>query len=364
MIRANHARVCCGVVILLLGLAPAGAAQVQTTAFTYQGRLTDGGAPVNGSYDLQFTLWDSLHGGTQQPQPAPPTLTKTAVDVRGGVFSVLLDFGVSAFPGADRFLEVGLRPGGTGGAFNILGPRQQVSPTPYAIRTLNATAADSLSAACVGCVTDSQINSVAASKLTGTLPASSVPSGSGNYIQNRSALTSQSASFNISGNGIIGGDLTVSGKINADVSGNFIQNRGIGQPRQNASFNISGKGYIGDDGFIGGNTFVNGNALQARNKGGWVKAMALVTGDAAIAICYNSQMADGGASTPGCGFKVRAPSLTFIDFGFQVNDRFISVTSAAFSGGVGGNVPVSADACCTPNEVRVKGPKPFYIFVF
>src|SRR5262249_10603181 len=30
----------------------------QTTAFTYQGRLNDGGNPANGSYDLQFSLYD------------------------------------------------------------------------------------------------------------------------------------------------------------------------------------------------------------------------------------------------------------------------------------------------------------------
>jgi hypothetical protein len=35
-------------------------AQAQTTSFTYQGRLTDGGTAANGNYDLQFTLFDSL----------------------------------------------------------------------------------------------------------------------------------------------------------------------------------------------------------------------------------------------------------------------------------------------------------------
>src|SRR2546425_1197233 len=128
------------IAVLLWG----GAAYAQTTSFTYQGRLTDGGAPANNNYDLQFTLWDSAVGGTQQPQASSATLTKTNVAVTGGVFSVLLDFGVSVFPGADRFLEIGVRPGGSAGAFTSLSPRQQISSTPYAIRTLNATAADSL----------------------------------------------------------------------------------------------------------------------------------------------------------------------------------------------------------------------------
>src|SRR5438132_4229193 len=130
MLRATHTRVRCAFVMLLLALACAGATKgQQTTAFTYQGRLTDAGSPANTNYDLQFTLWDSSVGGTQQPQPAPAALTKTNVAVTGGVFSVLLDFGVSAFPGADRFLEIGVKPAGRPDAFALLSSRQQLSLT-------------------------------------------------------------------------------------------------------------------------------------------------------------------------------------------------------------------------------------------
>src|SRR5438067_3903563 len=130
-------------------------AQTQTTSFTYQGRLTDAGAPANANYDLQFALFDSASGGTQ----ISSTLTRSSVSASGGIFTVQLDFGVSAFPGADRFLQIGVRPAG-GGTFTILSPRQQISSTPYAIRTLSATTADTLSSACLACVQDSQINSV------------------------------------------------------------------------------------------------------------------------------------------------------------------------------------------------------------
>jgi hypothetical protein len=34
------------------------------TAFTYQGRLTSGGAPVNGNCDAQFSLFDAASAGT------------------------------------------------------------------------------------------------------------------------------------------------------------------------------------------------------------------------------------------------------------------------------------------------------------
>src|SRR5262249_34910638 len=173
------------------------AVQAQTTAFTYQGKLSDGGNPANGSYDFQFALFDSLAGGT----PIGLTVTHAAVPVSGGVFAVQLDFGVDAFPGAERFLLISVRPAG-GGSFSTLSPRQQISSTPYAIRTLSATAADSLSNACVNCVQNSHINSIAGSKVTGAIPVAGVPAGSGNYIQN--ALTQQSnADFNIAGSGTL-----------------------------------------------------------------------------------------------------------------------------------------------------------------
>src|SRR5438128_5826334 len=124
---------------LLLTLS-AGAAFVQTTPFTYQGRLIAGGTAANGSYDLQFTLWDALSGGTQQPQPTPVTVTRNAVGVANGIFTVQLDFGAGAFPGADRYLEIGARPAG-GGACTILSPRQQITATPYAVRRLVASTA-------------------------------------------------------------------------------------------------------------------------------------------------------------------------------------------------------------------------------
>jgi hypothetical protein len=168
-------------VTLVLLLSAATAVAQQTTSFTYQGRLTDSGTAANGTYDFQFTLWDLLSGGTQQPQPTPVTVTQTSVAVSSGVFTVQLDFGASAFPGANRFLEIGARLSG-GGAFTILSPRQPITSTPYAIRSANASSADAVT-------------------------VSGVPGGSGNYIQN--ATTPQaSANFNISGNGTAGGTLS------------------------------------------------------------------------------------------------------------------------------------------------------------
>src|SRR5882672_2880684 len=73
----------------------------QTTAFTYQGKLTDTGNPANGSYDLQFKLFDTVTVGAGAQQGA--TFVRNPV-TSAGVFSVQLDFGASVFSGAARYL--------------------------------------------------------------------------------------------------------------------------------------------------------------------------------------------------------------------------------------------------------------------
>src|SRR5437870_7103187 len=95
-------------------------AAAQTTAFTYQGRLTDGGTSANGNYDLQFVLWDSSSGGSQ----IGSTQLISTVAVSGGGFAVALDFGSNAFPVANRFLDISARVSGAS-AVILLSPRGQ-----------------------------------------------------------------------------------------------------------------------------------------------------------------------------------------------------------------------------------------------
>jgi hypothetical protein len=110
-------------------------AAAQGTAFTYQGRLNDGGAPATGTYDLQFALFSVSSGGSAVAGP----VTNSGVAVSNGLFSVVLDFGSLPFStGAQRWLELGARTNG-GGAFTALGPRQQLTATPYAITAGNLT---------------------------------------------------------------------------------------------------------------------------------------------------------------------------------------------------------------------------------
>lgn len=145
----------------------ASAVQAQTTAFTYQGRLSDSSMAANGTYDLRFGLFDAASGGTQ----IGATLTRPAVNVSNGVFTVQLDFGASAFPGANRFLEIAVK-GSSDANFTTLSPRQQLTSSPYSIQSLSATSADRLSANCVGCVTNANINSLDGTKITGAVASS------------------------------------------------------------------------------------------------------------------------------------------------------------------------------------------------
>jgi hypothetical protein len=138
--------------------------QAQTAAFTYQGALTDNSAAANGTYEMQFTLHSAASGTGDQ---VGSTITNSNVQVTSGVFSVELDFG-SEFSGADRWLEISVKKSSET-SYTTISPRMKLNSVPYATRTLSATAADSLSAACAGCVTDLHINSVSGSKITGNV---------------------------------------------------------------------------------------------------------------------------------------------------------------------------------------------------
>ncbi|MCP4709745.1 MAG: hypothetical protein GY869_14070, partial [Planctomycetes bacterium] len=108
-------------------------AQSLGTAFTYQGKLNDGGNVANGKYDLEFKLYDALTAGSQ----IDVTKLKKEVNVYDGYFTVALDFGSLAFNGDGRWLAIGVRPGELAdpNVYTPLTPRQELTPTPYALQT-------------------------------------------------------------------------------------------------------------------------------------------------------------------------------------------------------------------------------------
>jgi len=113
-----------------VGLLPA--LRAQSTEITYQGQLQSSSAPATGEFDFEFLLFSSAIGGSQ----IWATVSRNAVAVANGTFSVNLDFGTN-FPGATRFIEIRVRQSG-GGAFTTLSPRQAVTSAPYSIKSLTA----------------------------------------------------------------------------------------------------------------------------------------------------------------------------------------------------------------------------------
>ncbi len=188
----------CAVFFLVIFLCVSSAAQ--TTAFTFQGSLKDGASAANGSYDFEFKLFDLVSGGAQQGS----TLQRLNVAVANGIFTVSLDFGAAVLPGADRFLEIGLRVNGNPGGFQQLLPRQQIASSPYSIKSLAAdNATNATNAAQLGGVAASQYVVTTDPRMT---DSRSPTAGSANYIQNATSPQA-SSNFNISGNGTAGGTL-------------------------------------------------------------------------------------------------------------------------------------------------------------
>lgn len=181
---------CFAVVLISVFFITASNALAQTSAFTYQGKLNDGGSAANGNYDMQFKLFDTLSSGNQ----VGAMLTITNVQATAGIFSVSLDFGTASFSGGDRFLEISISQAGQNN-FTTLAPRQKLTSAPYSIKaSASETATNSLNLGGVAANQFVQTNDSRLSDSRMPLP------GSGDYLQN---TTTQQASvnFNIGGTG-------------------------------------------------------------------------------------------------------------------------------------------------------------------
>lgn len=111
-----------------LGLGPAHAtgetlaeSYSLATEITYRGDLREDGRPAEGVYDVGFELWDSPEGGTFLGR-----VDAFDLEVRAGVLSAPLDFGVHVFGAETYFLQLFVRPAGAG-AYTRLEPRRTVT---------------------------------------------------------------------------------------------------------------------------------------------------------------------------------------------------------------------------------------------
>lgn len=150
-------------------------ALAQGAAFTYQGQIISNNVPVDGSYDMTFTLYATNAGGVAIAGP----VTNLDTVVSNGLFLATVNFGPGVFTGSSNWLQIAVRPSGNG-SFTALSPRQQVTPTPYAIYTESA-------------------GSIAAADITGTLTATQLPA---NLVTNTETSVTLNGAFNGDGGGL------------------------------------------------------------------------------------------------------------------------------------------------------------------
>jgi len=248
---------------LILLITTAGIAQ-NYGGFNFQGRLNDGTNPANGSYDLQFKLYDAVSGGNQ----IGPLVSSPGTTLINGVFSVNLNFGSIVFDDPTRFfIEIAIRPNGSPNAFTILGPRQKLTLVPFALYSgqanfaLHATVADNATNA---------TNAVNAATATNALNFDGLPS-------------SGYAKLNV----INTGDLRTTGSL-----------------------------------------AVTGDAFQPITANGFVKAMLYVQQDGLMLRCYNGitpvQPFNCGFTILHSGPPT---GVYHVIFNFRVDDRFLVVTA-------------------------------------
>lgn len=238
------------------------------TAFTYQGRLLDNGAPANGTYDLQLRLFNSGLGGLQQG----PTVLLNDQVVSNGVFTASVDFGAQA-DGKALWMQIDVRPGASVGVYTPIFPRTKLEATPYA-QGLNLPVSQSTntSSTLLEFTNQSTIGSVM--RLTSAGPSGNFPAGffqpvlsadtdDGNGIFALTSANSAYALYAVSsgsgGRAIVGRNEGTSGPVaTLDITGSTNTSNAI-------TVNTDG---LGRAAFFGvGNTSNAANALEIQTNG-------------------------------------------------------------------------------------------------
>lgn len=101
-----------------------------STEINYQGTLHSSGAPVTGTVDLLFTLWDAEEFGEE----LSTIQTANAVPVIDGLFQTPIDFGANIYSGDPLWLEIRVRMTGDS-EYDTLTPRSLLTAAPFAVQT-------------------------------------------------------------------------------------------------------------------------------------------------------------------------------------------------------------------------------------
>ena len=324
--------------LAMLGL-PAKAA---STEFTYQGQLRSSAALANGLFDLKFSLYDAVTAGNQIGTP----VTMTNVTVTNGLFTVSLDFGTKAFSGPDRWLEISVQPAG-GSVFTLLGTRQKLTATPYALALPNLRTEASqngptfLSANVIG---GSTVNTVAAGVTGVVIAGGGATNGfpqiinanysviSGGYSNTVAANGSQSVIAGGVGNNANAAGVTIGGGQSNTGGGQFATVGGGNTNTASGNYSTVPGGFTNTA--SGTTSFAAGNRAKAVNNGSFVWGDSTA---ADVTSTANDQMvvrANGGVvlnttanvainATSGMTFSTDATNAVTVPVGTHYRDNTI-----------------------------------------
>lgn len=240
--------------LFLVHVAATASAQTPLgSAWTYQGRLAQAGAPASGSIPMVFKLWDAASAGNQ----VGPTLTFNGVggnpppvSVSNGVFTVSLDFGAGVFGPSARWLEITVNG-------VALAPRQAVDSTPAAAFSMApwATLGSNLSytGGNVGIGTTQPSTALQVARATGDTEIGIV---GGNGGRRWTLQSSAGGAVNLSGTFQIIDRTAGAFRLLIDPTGNV----GIGTSTPNSKLSVAGGGDFTGDLGIGGRAQIVGDA--------------------------------------------------------------------------------------------------------
>ncbi len=314
---------------------------VVNSRISYQGILSEGGAPVTGTRDMVFRLYTNNTCTTQ----VGSDISKPGVVLTNGFFTVDLNVDQALFNGQGLWLKVFVGATGLG--------CQELLPAPYALSLRPGAQMSASTSGNILRLTNSYTASTSGSALYATSAAPTAPTIAGyhngdgpgiygytagaypavegmhggagtavaGYVTNASAIGVLGSNNSNGGSGVKGFS---EGGIGVEGRGGGISYAGVlGSGASYGGHFTADVGYgVYATGPMGAANF-NGDVKQDRASDGLVKAAVYASCGTTTSI-YRSFNIVGGAISIANGAS--AGKCT-IDFGFKINDRFFTATS-------------------------------------
>lgn len=307
---------------------------------SYQGVLSEGGAPVTGTRNMIFRLYSNSTCTTQ----VGGDISKPGVALSGGFFTVELDVDQALFNGQGLWLKVFVGTTGLG--------CQALLPTPYALSLRPGAQMSASMSSSILRLTNSYTAGTSGSALYATSAAPTAPTVAGYHNGDGPGIYGYTAGAYPAVEGMHGGNgSAVAGYVSrpaaVGVLGSNNSNGGSGvKGFSEGGIGVEGRGggisyagvlgsgasygghFTGDVGYgiyatgpMGAANFA-GDVKQDRASDGLVKASVYAYCGTSAGI-YRSFSTVGGAISIAGGASAGKCTL---DFGFKINDRFFTAT--------------------------------------